>query len=120
MIAKELHKKALSGETLSSLGYKVSETGFLDGAALRKEIKKFPGLKKEVLFLTDNKQVMRAHEESAYYLIQLVDSNEKSSAKNAAQMLSLLQEERKRMTQEAFIAYLEKNATIVYNTNNMR
>lgn len=117
-IARELHKKILAGEALHALGYKVIESSFVDEVALRKESKKYPGLKKEVLLLDNSKQVLRSHDEQAYYLIQLAEVSEKEASKPSVKRkssLALMQEERKRMTQEAFIAYLEKNATIVYN-----
>jgi peptidyl-prolyl cis-trans isomerase D len=119
--ARLAHQKVLEGASLKDVdATSYRETGFLTEKDLKKELKSHKDISEKMLLLDSEKQALRHHDDQAYYVVQMIESEEGESFPEATiektKAFALAYEGLKEMTLEAFIAYLEKNATIVYNT----
>ena len=115
-----IQQKVLDGAALKDMDCVVAETKFMDKVTLEEALKKHNEYSKNMILLKDKSQVLKHHDEHGYYLIQLIDREENSdypqSLEEQKKEFSVHYEAYKEIWLGIFIAYLEKNATIVYNT----
>ncbi len=121
VLARQAHQQVLEGASMKELdASSYRETGLLTEKDLKKELKSHKDISEKMLLLDSKKQALRHHDEKAYYVVQMIESQEgevyPEASTEKTKAFALAYEGLKEMTLEAFIAYLEKNATIVYNT----
>ncbi|MBL4588407.1 SurA N-terminal domain-containing protein [Candidatus Babeliales bacterium] len=118
--ARSIQQQVLNGASLKDMDCLVKDTAFMNEKELENQLKSHDSYSSKMLLLKDKSQVLRHHNESGYYVIQLIDTKENDSAATFSEEkkkeFALHQEAYKEIWLGIFIAYLEKNATIVYNT----